>query len=306
MDEYRPLEKYYRTYTWFLKQKYGARVVRISLDGGFSCPNRDGSKGHDGCVFCSNKSFSPISITSKKTIKEQIHHVLANLKKPEKYAGFIAYFQPYTNTYAPVEKLEEIYSQALSEEGCLGLSLGTRPDCVSNDVMDLLEQINKKYFVTVELGMQSVYNKSLEWMQRGHTYEDFVDAVNRAAKRNISVAAHVILGTPGETKEMMFEGARKVSGLPVDILKIHQLQIIRETLLEKMYQQSPFPLWDIEEYSDFITEYLRYVKDGIYIQRLFSRVIYGEVVAPDWNRKTLIDLIMEKLQQKNIRQGDLY
>ncbi len=304
MDDYRPLEKYYRTYTWHLKQKYGARVIRISLDGGFSCPHRDPVTGVGGCIFCNNSSFSPISVSEKRTLPQQIEYVLSNLKKPEKYAGYIAYFQPFTNTYAPVKKLRSIYSSAISRPDCLGLAIGTRPDCTGDDVLDLLAEINEKHTVTLELGLQSVYNASLEWMNRGHTFETFTDSLYRAKERNLQVAAHIILGIPGETKKMMLDGARKISELPVDILKIHQLEIVRGTKLADLYEKQPFPVWDIEEYSDFITDYLRYIRDGILIQRLFSRVLYGEVIAPNWNRKTLIDKIMEKLESKNIRQGD--
>lgn len=303
--EYRPLEKYYRTYTWMLKRRFGKRVVRISVDGGFSCPNRDGKKGSGGCIFCSNRSFSPVSGT-EMTIESQISSVWENLKHAEKYAGFISYFQPHTNTYAPVERLRELYSRATKEEGCIGLAVGTRPDCVGEDVLDLLEEINRDKFVTVELGVQSVYDKSLEWLERRHTFSDFEDAAERIKRRGLALAVHMILGIPGETKEMMLEGAEKISDYPIDIIKIHQLQVVRNTRLEKMYRENPYPIWDIEEYSDFITDYIEHLRDGIYIQRLFSRVIYGETVAPDWNRRNLIDLINLKLEAKDVRQGSKY
>lgn len=301
-EEYRPLEKYYRTYTYMLKKKFGKRVVRISLDGGFSCPNRDGTKGYGGCVFCSNQSFSPIS-RKNTTVKEQIHSVLSNLKHPEKYAGFIAYFQPNTNTYAPVDKLRDIYFQALEEEGCLGLAVGTRPDCLNDDALDLLAEINKEKFVTIELGVQTTYDKSLEWLNRRHTFGDFVDASERIKRRGLTLAVHMILGIPIETKDMMLESCKIISHMPIDIIKIHQLQVVKNTELAKIYEKAPFKIWDANEYGDFITDYIEHLRDGIYIQRLFSRVIYGEIIAPNWNRKYLIDLINKKLEEKNIRQG---
>lgn len=305
MEEYRPLEKYYRTYTYMLKKKFGGRVTRISLDGGFSCPNRDGSKGTGGCIFCSNKSFSPVSGT-RKSLKEQIHDVWDNIKHPEKYAGFISYFQPYTNTYAPAERLRELYSEAVSEEGCIGLAIGTRPDCVSEEALDIIGETAGDKFVTIELGVQSVYGKSLEWIRRGHDFKAFEDAAERIKKRGFSLAVHMILGIPGETKEMMLEGAEIISSYPIDIIKIHQLQVVKDTPLEKLYLSNPYPMWDAEEYSDFITDYIEHIRDGILIQRLFSRVIYGETVAPDWNRKNLIDSINAKLESKNIRQGSKF
>jgi hypothetical protein len=302
MEEYRPLEKYYRTYTYMLKKKFGQNVIRVSLDGGFSCPNRDGTKGIGGCIFCDNSSFSPVS-SIPNPIKTQIHYVMEHLKHPEKYAGFIAYFQPFTNTYAPVDKLRKIYYEAIEEEGCLGLALGTRPDCVPEDVLTLLEEINEKYFVTVELGLQSVYNDSLKFINRGHTFEDFVDAANRAKKHGLTVAAHIILGIPGETKEMMLRSCEVISNLPIDILKIHQLQIVKDTKLEQIYNETHFKVWDIEEYSDFITDFVEYLRDGLYIQRLFSRSVSGNIVAPRWNVKLLTDTIMQKFQEKDTRQG---
>ena len=301
MDDYRPLEKHYRTYTYFLKKKYGKKVLRISLDGGFSCPNRINGKG--GCIFCNAKSFSPASQVSR-SVKEQINHVWTNVKNKEKYAGFIAYFQPYTNTFATVQELEGIYNSALSQEGCLGLAIGTRPDCLPPETLNLLEQINKRYFVTVELGLQSVYNESLIWMNRGHDFQTFIEAVKNLSNKKISVGAHIILGIPTETKKMMIEGAKIISSLPINIVKIHQLQIIKDTPLEKHWKENPFPIWNIEDYSDFITDYISYLRNDIVIQRLFSKGVHGEVIAPCFNIKTLTDLIHDKLRKKNILQGN--
>lgn len=300
MDDYRPLEKHYRTYTYFLKKKFGAKVLRISLDGGFSCPNKDNGKG--GCIFCNSKSFSPASQVTRG-ITEQIDHVWSNVKHREKYAGFIAYFQPNTNTYAPLEKLKNIYNCAISKENCLGLAIGTRPDCLPDDVLDLLEKISQNIFVTVELGMQSIYDESLRWMNRGHNFNTFKTAVKKLSQRNIHIGAHVILGIPGESKEMMLEGAKQISGLPIDVLKIHQLQIIKNTPLEVSWLNERFPLWTMEDYADFVTEYIKHLKEDIVIQRLFSKGVYGEVIAPDFSMKELTQLLHHQLKVKNVIQG---
>ena len=300
MDDYRPLEKHYRTYTYFLKQKFGAKVLRISLDGGFSCPNKTNGKG--GCIFCNAKSFSPASQVTR-SVTEQVEHVWSNVKHREKYAGFIAYFQPNTNTYAPIEELTRVYNSAISHKDCLGLAIGTRPDCLPDETLNLLESINHKIFVTVELGLQSIYEKSLLWMNRGHNFDVFKTAVKKLSQKNISIGAHIILGIPGENKEMMLEGARQISRLPIDILKIHQLQIIKNTPLETKWLNEPFPVWTIEDYSEFITDYITYLRNDIIIQRLFSKGVYGEVIAPCFNIKELTDSIQGKLKTKEIIQG---
>lgn len=299
-----PLEKYYRNYTYFLKKKFGAPILRISLNGGFTCPNRDGNKGTGGCIYCSNESFSPV-LASPLSIGEQIDYVLAHTTKVHRYKGFIAYFQPYSNTYAPPEKLEKIYRQALGHEKCLGLALGTRPDCVPDAVLDLLEDLAKKYFVTVEYGLQSVYEESLRWIGRGHSYGDFLDAVKRTAGRNILIGSHIILGLPGETEEMMLRQARILSDLPIDILKIHQLQIVKNTLLEKIHEKTPLKLWTEEEYSDFIIRYIGLLRPDLILQRLFSNTVYGDTAAPLWSKKKLINLIRTKLEKGKITQGCL-
>lgn len=306
MDEYRPLEEHYRTYTYYLKKRYGGRVLRISLDGGFSCPNRDGTLGDRGCIFCSNKSFSPISVRAAGSITQQIDRVLEKLKKPEKYAGFIAYFQAYTNTYAPTEELDKIYSEAVAHTGCLGVAIGTRPDSISDSTIELLKTINKKVDVTVELGLQSPYDASLRYIKRGHNFATFKEMLYKLKAAELTVTAHLILGIPIETKEMMLKTAKIVSDLPIDILKIHHLEVVRDTELAELYQKKPFNVWDMDEYCEFITDYIQYLRQDMIIQRLYSRTVYGEIIAPIWNKQFLGEKILAALQRKKIVQGTLY
>lgn len=298
-----PLEKHFRTYPHFLVKKFGFPVYRVSVDTGFTCPNRDGTLGTTGCIYCNNASFSPsyqnrlipIEIQIAKTIEK--HQSLSS--------KFIVYFQSYSNTYDKVEKLRNLYNAALSFDGCVGLAIGTRSDCVDEEKLDLLEDMAQKTFITVEYGLQSPYAQSLIWMKRGHDYDSFVRAVERTALRNISICVHIILGIPGETRDMMLKTASEISMLPVQFLKIHQLQIIWNTPLALLYEENPFPLWNIDDYSDFICDFLEELREDIVVQRLYSISRPGLLIAPQWGlkRQEIDRVLHERIRTRKVIQG---
>ncbi|MEC9092473.1 MAG: TIGR01212 family radical SAM protein [Planctomycetota bacterium] len=213
----------YYPYGYYLKRRFGERVQKVSIDAGFSCPNVDGTVAIGGCVFCDNRSFSPSRRVRRDRIQAQIDDGISRLKKRYKVAKFMAYFQPATNTYAPVEELRPLFEQAISHPDVVALAIGTRPDCVPDEVLDLIEELSKQIYVSVEYGMQTVHDRSLDWMNRGHHHDAFVDAMERSRGRGFEICAHVMLGLPGESKTDMLQSAKEIAIQEVDSVKIHNL-----------------------------------------------------------------------------------
>ncbi len=297
-----PMEHHYRTYSHFLQSHFGAPVSRICVDAGFLCPNRTSRDG-GGCIYCNNASFSSKNCNPLLPVKEQISEAITGRRHSP--ARFITYFQSYSNTCGPVEKLQALYHEALSMEGCVGIAIGTRPDCIDDDVLCMLERLGKTHFITIEYGLQSPYERSLRWMKRGHDFGCFVDAVLRTARRGLYVGTHLILGIPGESRQMMLDTASKVSSLPVHFLKLHQLQIIKNTELAIVYSQAPFPLWEMDEYADFLCDFIEKLRHDIVIQRLYSLCRPGLLIGPDWKRNghEIDHHLQSRIRERQVQQG---
>lgn len=273
----------YHAYSYHLRQRFGARVQKVSLDGGFTCPNVDGTVAIGGCVFCDNRSFSPSRrIPRVREIGEQLRRGIGALKRRYRVDRFLAYFQPATNTYAPVERLRALYDEALSHPQVVGLVVGTRPDCVPEPVLELLADYGRRTYVCVEYGLQTIHDRSLDWMNRGHDYACFVDAIERSAGRGFEIAAHVILGLPGESREDMLATARAVAGLPIDAVKIHNLYVVAGTLLEEMYRRGDARMLELERYVALVADFLERLPPHVVIQRISGEVPAKYLVAPSW------------------------
>jgi len=274
----------YNSFGQYMKDLYHAPVYKVNVDAGFTCPNRDGTVATGGCIYCNNDSFRPTACRSTVSIRDQIQKGIPYLRSRYGAEKFIVYFQPYTNTHAAVEILEQLYRQALDNPGVVGLAIGTRPDCIDKEKIELLESLARDRFVLVEYGLQSIYDKTLKFINRGHDYACFKNALALTAGRGIKVGAHIILGLPSETREEMLGMADELSHLPVEFLKIHQLQVVRETALADLYAANPFPTFSYKEYLAILADFLERLAPGIILQRLFAAAPEEILVAPVWNR----------------------
>ncbi|MFC1621732.1 TIGR01212 family radical SAM protein [Candidatus Omnitrophota bacterium] len=294
-------ETYYKFSTYFKNKGFKHRVRKITVDAGFSCPNRDGKISDNGCIYCNNEGFSPNTRKSFASIEEQITQGIkrADAKK------FIVYFQAYTNTYAPLDKLKRIYDITKKFEDVIGISIATRPDCVNKDVIDLIASYTKDYEVWIEYGLQSIHKKTLELINRGHLYEDFLKAVDLTRKKkDIKICAHAIIGLPLEDEGMIMETARSIASLKLDGIKIHPLHIIKGTKLEKFYKTGSVKVLELEEYVDLAVKFLEYLWPGTVIQRISADCPRDLLVAPLWISEK--SKVLRGIEQKNILQGRLY
>jgi len=290
-----------KDFSLYLRMRFPAyKVQKISIDAGFTCPNRDGSKGVGGCIYCNNVTFVPTYITSEKgtDICSQLKEGIRFFSRKYKSLKYIAYFQAYTNTYAPLDILRKLYEEALSVDGVVGIIIGTRPDCVSEAILDYIQGLSQRVFVMLEYGVESAWDVTLRIINRCHTYAEAEDAIRRTAARKIPVGAHVILGLPGETLGMMLETADKLSELPLTSVKLHQLQLVRGATPIEDYPTS-VKLFTVEEYLDVITKFLSRLRDDIYIDRFVSQSLPELVIAPDWGIKNheFKALLYKKLKQ---------
>lgn len=295
----------YNSFGSYIRKKFVTTVYKVNVDAGFTCPNRDGTISTSGCIYCNNDSFRPGSCKPTLSVSEQIKNGIAYIKKRYKAEKFLVYFQPYTNTYAPVEELERLYRDALSEPTVIGLTIGTRPDTVDEQKITLLENLAKRYFILVEYGMQSIYDKTLEFINRGHDYNTFLQAVDSTKGRGIFIGAHIIVGFPTETREEMLAMADEISNMPIDFLKIHQLQVVKDTPLEAIYKENPFHLFDYDEYLNFFVEFIERLSPRIILQRLFATAPDNILVAPRWgkSRQEILRDIEKRLELKDTYQG---
>ncbi|MDR2679342.1 MAG: TIGR01212 family radical SAM protein [Tannerella sp.] len=280
--------KIHPEFTDYLRAVFPAfKVQKISLNAGFTCPNRDGTKGRGGCTYCNNRTFNPDYCDNGKSITEQLSEGINFFSRKYPAMKYIAYFQAYTNTYDKVENLRLKYEEALSHKEVAGIIIGTRPDCVSVELLDYLQELNRRTFVMVEYGIESASEETLLRINRGHTYEEAKDAVIRTAERDIPVGAHLIAGLPGETREQFLRHASIISELPLTSIKLHQLQIIRGTAMGKEYESHPerFHLYTVDEYIDLVIEFIDRLRPGIYIDRFISQSPKELLLAPDWGLK---------------------
>jgi len=289
-----------------LKEKFGSRVHKIALDGGFTCPNRDGSKSVGGCIYCNSKGSGTGAFGEEKSIEKQMDEGINYLSKRFKAEKFIAYFQSYSGTYGPVEKLKELYDSSLIDERIVGISVGTRPDCLNKEILDLLEDYKKQnYMVWLEIGLQSAHNKTLELINRHHSFEDFLFALEKAKERGLLVCTHIIFGLPGEGYEEMIETVKKLSELPLDGIKFHSLYVIKGTLVENLLKKGIYKPVTQEEYVNIVCEAISLLPSHIVIQRLTGDPKKGELVEPQWtmNKQKTLSLIEKTLQEKDLWQG---
>ncbi|GAB4491213.1 MAG: TIGR01212 family radical SAM protein [Thermodesulfovibrionales bacterium] len=298
----------YLSFGSFMKKKFGGTVYKVNVDAGFTCPNRDGTLGLDGCIYCNNDSFRPSSCTPSLSVADQVKNGIVHVRKRYGAEKFLVYFQAYTNTYAPVDELERLYTEALGDPAVVGLAIGTRPDAVDPEKIALLERFASRWFVLVEYGVQSIHDKSLEFIRRGHDYAAFLNALEMTRDRGIHLGAHLIAGFPTETRQEMLAMADVMSGLPLGFLKVHQLQIVRNTPLADMYTEHPFPVFGYEDYLDFIADFIERTSPKIVFQRLFATAPDSILIAPEWgrNRHQILRDIEARLEARNVLQGRKY
>ena len=302
--------KPYRDYGSFVRNKFGERVQKISINVGFTCPNRDGSKGKGGCTYCNNQSFKPDYCKPQTDIGEQLEKGIEFFSQKRKIKKFLAYFQSYTNTYAELELIKDLYLKALSHPGVIGLVIGTRPDCISEELIEFLSELAKKYFICLEFGVESTLDRTLEAVNRCHTFAETQKAYTMASNKGIFLGAHLILGLPGESRNEMLQHAAELSKLPIDFLKIHQLQVIKHTMMAKQYQSNPeeFNLFNIEDYLDLVASFICLLRPDIVLERFISESPPDLLIAPKWGLKNfeMVNLIEKKMTRENLWQGKFY
>jgi len=304
--------KGYNNYGTFLREKYnGQKVYKVIVDAGFSCPNRDGSKGFGGCTYCNTDSFTPELSRKLPSITEQVLQGIERAQRAYKAERFIIYFQPNTNTYGTVEYLRKCYDEALAvaPDVIVGLSVGTRPDCLDAEKVALLESYCDRWNVDVEMGMESIFDTTLQQINRGCSHQEFVDAVALFANSPIDLCIHTVFGFPGETNEMMLQYIHEINRFPqIKFVKFHHLHIVEGSILGVHYKRNPFPLFTLEEYTNLLCQLIPLLRPDIIIQRLFGISDWDLLIAPNWGlKKTLIQNYMDKeIASRNIIQGAAY
>jgi uncharacterized protein len=298
-------ERRYYPFSRFLRERFGCKVYRVTVDAGFTCPNVDGTVAVGGCVYCDNRSFSPNRRLPRVSVREQVERGVQLLQKRYHADRFLAYFQAATNTYAPVERLRRLYDEALEHPQIIGLAIGTRPDNVPDPVLDLLEEYARERYVCLELGLQSIHDRSLDWMNRGHHFDAFVDAVERCQGRRLDLCAHVILGLPGESHADMLATAKTLASLPVNGVKIHNLHVVRDTPLEGMYESGQVRMLERDEYVQILCDFLECLPPEMVIHRLNGDAPPDYLVAPTWclDKPALLRAIHTELQRRDTWQG---
>jgi len=300
------MEARYLNYNQILKTEFSERVQKISINAGFTCPNRDGSKGTGGCTYCNNQTFSPEYCTSNKSVSKQVEEGIAFFHHKYKAQLYLAYFQSYTNTYDSLDNLKAIYEEALSYPNVIGLVVGTRPDCVSDELLDYFAGLAKKYYVMIEYGIESTRDETLLFINRGHNYACAEKAIRDTASRGIRVGAHIILGLPGEERETILSHADILSQLPISVLKIHQLQLVRGTKMALQFSEHPewFHLYSATEYIDLAIDFVERMNPDIAIERFVSQSPKELLIAPEWGLKNFefTAKIEKRLTERNAWQ----
>lgn len=301
---------YYNDFSGFLQRSFPFKVQKITLDGGFTCPNRDGSKGRGGCTYCNNQTFNPAYCHRNKPVAEQMREGISFFSHKYPQMRYLAYFQAYTNTYASLDVLQQRYQEALAVEGCVGLVIGTRPDCMPDELLDYLQELSLHTFVLVEYGVESCNDATLLRINRGHSYAEAVDAVERTAARGIPVGVHIILGLPGEDRGEIMRQAEELSRLPITTLKMHQLQLIRGTRMAEEYNERPgdFHLFALDDYVDTVVDYIEHLRPDIVLERFASQSPKELLIAPDWGLKNheLVAKIKRRMRERDTWQGRFY
>ncbi|GHT09396.1 TIGR01212 family radical SAM protein [Bacteroidia bacterium] len=300
----------YCNFSDFLQTVFPFKVQKISINAGFTCPNRDGSKGWGGCTYCNNQTFSPQYAANEKSVSQQLEEGIRFFSYKYPAMKYIAYFQAYTNTYDALENLLAKYNEALNHPDVVGLIIGTRPDCMPNELLDELEKISKKYFLLIEYGIESTCNETLAFINRGHTYEEAVETIQRTASRKIYCGAHLILGLPGETREMILAHAEQISHLPLTTVKLHQLQLIKNTRMAQQLAENPelFHLYTVDEYIDLCIDFMERLHPDFILERFVSQSPKELLIAPAWGLKNyeFTAKVNKRIKERGSYQGKLW
>ncbi|MDO4198792.1 MAG: TIGR01212 family radical SAM protein [Erysipelotrichaceae bacterium] len=301
-------EKRYHTFNYYLKTHYNGKVAKVIIDAGFTCPNRDGSKAYGGCIFCSSKGSGDSNVSLSDSVLKQYSDNKEVMDLKWENSFYIPYFQSYSNTYGPLDRIKEMIEPFIHMDEVAEIAIATRCDCLSDEIIEYLNEVCKYKPVWLELGLQTSNDRTGEYINRQYTYNDFKEAVYRLKETDIKVCAHIINGLPYETMEIMLKTVKDISVLPLDGVKIHMLHIIKGTKLAEFYKDRPFNIISREEYIELVVEQLRYLKPEIVIQRLTGDPLKEDLIAPEWvlNKTTILNDIDKLMRKKDVYQGDLY
>ena len=302
----------YNSYSSYFRRRFGERVQKVAINAGFSCPNRDGKVGFGGCTFCNNEAFTPSYCQPAKSITQQIEEGIEFHRRRYRTASrYLAYFQSFSNTYASLDTLRSRYDEALSHPDIVGIVVGTRPDCISAEILDYFAELNSDHYVTIEYGVESCYDESLKRINRGHDFACARRAIEMTAERGLAVGAHFVLGLPNESDEMILAQVEQINSLPLTTIKFHQLQVFRGTAMEREYDEHPerFRFWEVDEYLDLMVEILRRLRPDIVVERFASEAPPRYHYGRNWGlirNETLWAMLEERLRNRNAFQGELY
>lgn len=302
----------FNSYTEYFKHTFGSRVQKLSIDAGFTCPNRDGTKGLGGCSYCNNNAFNPSYCQPHKSVEQQlIEGKEFHAWRYRRATKYLAYFQAFSNTYAPLPTLKQIYAEALRTPDVCGLVIGTRPDCIDNEKLEYFAALAKDYYIIIEYGIESVNNNTLKRINRGHTYEEAAEAINLTAAKGLKVGAHMVFGLPGESQQEMLESASIVGQLPLTTIKFHQLQIIKGTTMEHDFAKNPkdYQLFNLDSYIEFVVNYAEFLNPSIVIERFTGEAPPRYVIAPDWGLlrgDAILKRIENEFERRDTWQGKMW
>jgi radical SAM protein (TIGR01212 family) len=305
-------ERRFNSYAEYFKRRFGQRVQKLTLDAGFTCPNRDGTVAIGGCTYCNNDAFNPSYCTPAKSITQQLSEgVEFHQVRYRRAKNYLAYFQAYSNTHAPLEQLKKLYDEALQFPGVIGLVIGTRPDCVDEETLDYFQKLSEKYYISIEYGVESIKNSTLEAINRGHTFGKSVWAIQETSKRNIKTGAHFIIGLPGDSEDEIIKSIPIISALPLDSIKFHQLQIIKNTKMEQQYIVNPgiFKLYELDDYLELMVKITEKLNPEFVIERIAGEVPPWFLASPGWGLlrvHDILNLFEKKLKEKDSWQGKFY
>jgi len=301
----------YNDFSTYFKKQFNTRIQKIAVDAGFTCPNRDGKKGRGGCTYCNNNTFNPFYCSPQKTISTQLEEGINFFSKKYRTQEYLAYFQAYSNTYADIELLKKYYNEALNVDGIIGLVIATRPDCVNEALLDYLQKLAEKYYVVIEYGIETCNDETLKKINRGHSFAETVEALEKSKNRGLHIGVHYIIGLPGDSRDEILSHAGIISELPFETLKLHQLQIIKGTKMAKQFIETPrmFELFSSGEYIDFVVNFTEKLNPRIIIERFISESPADLLIAPKWGglkNFEIVDKIKKRFKELETWQGNLY